>query len=68
MTTDEERLENFEEINAKLDKLKITVAAMRQRQEERIQQQKELLAEMREDAEKRDRPDEEDGNSDGDGA
>ena len=61
MTTDEERLENFEKIHAQLDELKIKVAAMRQRQEE-------WFAEMREDAEKRDRPDEEDGNSDGDGA
>ena len=66
MTTEEERLENFEKIHAQLDELKITVAAMRQRQEERLQQLDELLAEMREDAEKRDRPDEEDGNSDGD--
>ena len=61
MTTDEERLENFEKINAQLDELKITLAAMRLRQEERLQQQKEWLDEMREDADKRNRPDEEDG-------
>ena len=68
MTTDEERLENFEKINTQLDELKITLAAMRLRQEEWLQQQKEWLDEMREDADKRNRPDEEDGNSDGDGA
>ncbi len=58
MTT-ERNFEGMEKVNAQLDELKITVAAMRRRQEE-------WLAEMREDAEKRDRPDEEDGNSDGD--